>query len=106
MLGSSCSILFLLAAAAALAAEDRLCLDAIPVTGAADVHVAFIGLQKNRQYDVSCRVSIGRNVFFADGESNNRRGSTLFWLRKQISGTCGKAGHISVCDSKRRAEGN
>ena len=49
-----------------------------------DVHGQFIGLQQNRQYDVSYRQGIGRNLSSADSTSTNRRGNALFLLRKSI----------------------
>jgi len=44
LLGSSCSILFFLVSGALEAAEDRLLLVDIAVTGLADAQVQFIGL--------------------------------------------------------------
>jgi len=42
------------------------------------VHGRFIRLQQNRQYDVSCRMDIGRNLSSADGTSNNRGRNARF----------------------------
>jgi len=51
---------------------------------AGDVHGQFIGLQQNRQYDVSYRLGIGRNISPADSTSTNRRVKAQFFLRKSI----------------------
>jgi len=42
------------------------------------VHGQIIGLKQNRQYDVSYRQGIGRNLFSADSTSTNRRGNARF----------------------------
>jgi len=49
-----------------------------------DVHGRFIGKQQNRQYDVSRREGIGRNLSSADSTSTNRREYVRFWLLKRI----------------------
>ena len=61
-----------------------------------DVHGQIIGLQQNRQYDVSYRKGIGRNLSYADSTSANRRGNALFLLRKSIWENDGWAGYTSA----------
>ena len=51
----------------------------------------FIGLQQTRQYDMSCREDIGRNIPSADSTPKNGRGNARIWLRKRIWETCGRA---------------
>jgi hypothetical protein len=68
------------------------------VTGLADAHLQFIGLQQNRQYDMCYREDIGHNPLFANSASTNHKGNAQFWLPKQIMGYSGVAGHNSVCN--------
>jgi len=65
---------------------------------AGDVHGRFIGLQQNRQYDVTYRQGIGRNLSSAGSTSTNLRGNAQFLLRKSIWEICGKAGYTSARD--------
>jgi len=51
---------------------------------------------KNRQYDVSYRQGIGRNLSYADITLTNRRGNALFLLRKSIWEIFGMAGYTSA----------
>ena len=65
---------------------------------ARDVHGQFIGLQQIRQYDVSYREGVGRNLSSADSTSTNRRGNARFLLRKCIWEIYGRAGYTSARD--------
>jgi len=73
---------------------------------AGDVHGQFIGLQQNRQYDVSYRQGIGRNLSSTDRTPTNRRGNARYLLRKSIWEICGRAGYTSARDCKSLAVGN
>jgi len=68
------------------------------VTGMGAVQYPFMGLQQNRQYDVSYREEIGGNLSSADSISTNRRENSQLWLRKRISQTCSRVSYTSGRD--------
>ena len=52
--------------------------------GMDDVLDRFTGLQKIRQYDVSCQDDIVQILSSADNTLTNRTENARFWLRKQV----------------------
>ena len=86
------NILLLAAAAADSADYFRLVTIAAEniVTGKDGVVDQFLGFEKNRQYDASCRKDIRLNLSFETEYIKQSQRECAVWLRKRICETCGR----------------